>query len=313
MMNEIVFEQGTEELPEGNIEEEEATGEKVNGRERGRGDTATWYLGNISKTSLLTPEQEREVARRIALGDENARQLMIESNLRLVTSIAKRFKGRGLSFLDLIEEGNLGLIKAVDKFDLSKGTKLSTYATWWIMQGITRAISDHSRTIRLPPHKTEEVRISLRTREELARKKESPNVTRKEWADAMLVSPKRIATLQGVVGLNKNLLWLDQPITDSSGSLNHHDDISGKDVSLTQEKIEGREQSEKIEKALKGLPPREAEVIRLRFGLQDGVEWTLKDIGNAFDVTRERVRQIETEALKKLRHPGRIGVLKDLL
>lgn len=268
-------------------------------------DPVHLYLKEIGNYPLLTMEEEVELAKRIEEGDEVAKQTLAESNLRLVVSIAKRYVGRGLSFLDLIQEGNLGLIKAVDKFDYSKGFKFSTYATWWIRQAITRSIADQSRTIRIPVHMSEIInktyRISRTLLQELGREP-----TEQEIADAMDMTVEKI---REVIKISSDPISLDIPIGEEEDS--HLGDF------IRDENIMGPEESasysilrDQILKLLDTLTEREQRVLILRFGLTDGRTRTLEEVGKEFNVTRERIRQIEAKALRKLRHPSRSKHLK---
>lgn len=268
-------------------------------------DPVHLYLKEIGNYPLLTMEEEVELAKRIEEGDEAAKQALAESNLRLVVSIAKRYVGRGLSFLDLIQEGNLGLIKAVDKFDYSKGFKFSTYATWWIRQAITRSIADQSRTIRIPVHMSEIInktyRVSRTLLQELGREP-----TEQELADALDMTVEKI---REVLKISSDPISLDIPIGEEEDS--HLGDF------IRDENILGPEESasysilrDQISMLLDTLTEREQKVLILRFGLTDGRTRTLEEVGKEFNVTRERIRQIEAKALRKLRHPSRSKHLK---
>ncbi|NLL01197.1 MAG: RNA polymerase sigma factor RpoD [Clostridiales bacterium] len=268
-------------------------------------DPVHLYLKEIGNYPLLTMEEEVELAKRIEEGDETAKQLLAESNLRLVVSIAKRYVGRGLSFLDLIQEGNLGLIKAVDKFDYSKGFKFSTYATWWIRQAITRSIADQSRTIRIPVHMSEIInktyRVSRSLLQELGREP-----TEQELADSLDMTVEKV---REVLKISSDPISLDIPIGEEEDS--HLGDF------IKDENILGPEESasysilrDQISMLLDTLTEREQKVLILRFGLTDGRTRTLEEVGKEFNVTRERIRQIEAKALRKLRHPSRSKHLK---
>jgi RNA polymerase primary sigma factor len=268
-------------------------------------DPVHLYLKEIGNYPLLTTEEEVELAKRIEEGDEVAKQLLAESNLRLVVSIAKRYVGRGLSFLDLIQEGNLGLIKAVDKFDYSKGFKFSTYATWWIRQAITRSIADQSRTIRIPVHMSEIInktyRVSRTLLQDLGREP-----TEQELADALDMTVEKV---REVLKISSDPISLDIPIGEEEDS--HLGDF------IRDENILGPEESasysilrDQISMLLDTLTEREQKVLILRFGLTDGRTRTLEEVGKEFNVTRERIRQIEAKALRKLRHPSRSKHLK---
>ena len=250
------------------------------------------YLKEIGSIPLLSPEEEQELAKRKSLGDSEAGRRLVEANLRLVVSIAKRYTGRGMSFLDLVQEGNIGLMKAVEKFDYTKGYRLSTYATWWVKQSITRSLADQSRTIRLPVHMVEAVNKIRRAQRALSVKlgREPSN---EEVAEEVHMSEKRVAELIQASGDT------DFVADDTGGS--------------TEEKAESVFLREEIDAMLKGLSPREREVIILRFGLETGRPMTLEEVGRRFKVTRERIRQIETAALRKLRNPTRSKKIKDFL
>jgi RNA polymerase primary sigma factor len=259
-------------------------------------DPIDLYLKEISNIPILKPEQESKIAQKIACGDKEARRLMIVSNLRLVVSIAKRFVNRGLPLLDLIEEGNLGLIRAVDKFDYKRGTKFSTYASWWIKQAVTRAIADQGRTIRLPVHVTDLISRWLRISRQLAQKLgRRPTIS--EIAIEMGISEDKV---KRIAKLAQQPISLEMPICEpDQGQLS---DLL-EDASLISpiDKIDEELQREEIIALLDRLRDKEREVIILRFGLRDGIQRTLEEIGNVFGLTRERVRQIEVEAIKKLR------------
>ncbi len=268
-------------------------------------DPVHLYLKEIGNYPLLTMEEEVELAKRIEDGDETAKQSLAESNLRLVVSIAKRYVGRGLSFLDLIQEGNLGLIKAVDKFDYTKGFKFSTYATWWIRQAITRSIADQSRTIRIPVHMSEIInktyRVSRNLLQELGREP-----TEQELAEAMDMTVEKV---REVLKISSDPISLDIPIGEEEDS--HLGDF------IKDENVIGPEESaaysilrDQISMLLDTLTEREQRVLILRFGLTDGRTRTLEEVGKEFNVTRERIRQIEAKALRKLRHPSRSKHLK---
>ena len=268
-------------------------------------DPVKLYLKEIGSYPLLTIEQEIDLAKRIEAGEESAKKSLAESNLRLVVSIAKRYVGRGLSFLDLIQEGNLGLIKAVDKFDYTKGYKFSTYATWWIRQAITRSIADQSRTIRIPVHMSEVInktyRVSRTLLQELGREP-----TEQELAKAMNLPIEKV---REILKVSADPISLDTPIGEEDDS--HLGDF------IKDERIVGPEDAaaysvlqDQISKLLETLTEREQRVLILRFGLQDGRTRTLEEVGKEFNVTRERIRQIEAKALRKLRHPSRARMLK---
>ena len=266
------------------------------------------YLKEIGSIPLLSPEEEQELAKRKSLGDSEAGRRLVEANLRLVVSIAKRYTGRGMSFLDLVQEGNIGLMKAVEKFDYTKGYRLSTYATWWVKQSITRSLADQSRTIRLPVHMVEAVNKIRRAQRALSVKlgREPSN---EEVAEEVHMSEKRVAELIQASG---DTVSLETPVGDEDGS-NLGDFVADDAGGSTEEKAESVFLREEIDAMLKGLSPREREVIILRFGLETGTPMTLEEVGRRFKVTRERIRQIETAALRKLRNPTRSKKIKDFL
>ena len=268
-------------------------------------DPVRMYLKEIGRVPLLTAEEEVELARRMEAGDERARHRLEEANLRLVVSIAKRYVGRGMLFLDLIQEGNLGLLKAVEKFDYSKGYKFSTYATWWIRQAITRAIADQARTIRIPVHMVETInkyiRISRQLLQELGR-----DPTPEEVAKHMGLGTSRVREIMKIA---QEPVSLETPIGEEEDS--HLGDFIEDEAALDPADAASMMLlKEQIADVLKTLAPREAEVLRLRFGLEDGRSRTLEEVGQSFGVTRERIRQIEAKALRKLRHPVRLRKLQ---
>lgn len=271
-------------------------------------DPVKMYLKEIGKIPLLTREEEVELAKRIEAGDELAKRELAEANLRLVVSIAKKYIGRGMSFLDLIQEGNLGLIKAVEKFDYTKGYKFSTYATWWIRQSITRSIADQGRTIRVPVHMIENInkltRIQRQLVQELGREP-----TPKEIAEQMDMEVDKVIDM---IRIAQKPISLETPIGEEEdsqlGDFIEDDHIESPDTVTTQIMLK-----EQLLQVLDTLTPREQQVLRLRFGLDDGRTRTLEEVGNVFDVTRERIRQIEAKALRKLKHPSRSRKLKDYL
>ena len=266
------------------------------------------YLKEIGSIPLLTQEQEQELAKRKALGDLHAGQKLVEANLRLVVSIAKRYTGRGMSFLDLVQEGNIGLMKAVEKFDYTKGYRLSTYATWWVKQSVTRALADQSRTIRLPVHMVEAVNRVRRAQRMLAvRLGRDPS--NEEIGKEIGMSEKRVTELMQSSG---DTVSLETPVGDEDGS-NLGDFVADDANASTEEKAESVFLREEIDQMLQGLNPREREVIILRFGLESGHPMTLEEVGKRFKVTRERIRQIETAALRKLRNPSRSRKIRDFL
>ncbi|MCS6937324.1 MAG: sigma-70 family RNA polymerase sigma factor [Candidatus Bipolaricaulota bacterium] len=263
-------------------------------------DPVKLYLQEIGKVSLLTREQEIELARRVSLGEKEARDALITANLRLVVSIAKKYMGRGLSFLDLIQEGNLGLMRAVEKFDPSKGFKFSTYATWWIRQAITRAIADQARTIRVPVHMMESVRELQRIKKEhLHEYGASPDL--QMLSQELGLSEKQIKQVEN---LSQYTTSLERPVgEDEEDSLG--DFIEDKNAPSPTKETYKMFMNEELEHALNQLNEREREILKLRYGLEDGHPRTLKDVAKVFNITRERVRQIEIKALEKLKHPNR--------
>jgi len=274
----------------------------------GLDDPVRMYLKEIGRVSLLTAEQEMEYAKSIEQGDEEAKRLLAEANLRLVVSIAKRYVGRGMLFLDLIQEGNLGLIKAVEKFDYRKGFKFSTYATWWIRQAITRAIADQARTIRIPVHMVETInkliRVSRQLLQELGREP-----TPEEIAAEMDLPVERVREIMKIA---QEPVSLETPIGEEEDS-HLGDFIEDQDAPAPAEAASFTMLREQLSEVLESLTPREQKVLRLRFGLDDGRPRTLEEVGQVFGVTRERIRQIEAKALRKLRHPSRSKKLKDFL
>jgi len=269
-------------------------------------DPVHMYLKEIGHFPLLTPEEEIELAKRILAGDEQAKKTLAQSNLRLVVSIAKRYVGRGLSFLDLIQEGNIGLIKAVEKFDYTKGYKFSTYATWWIRQAITRSIADQSRTIRIPVHMSEVInkthKVSRNLLQELGREP-----TEHEIADAMGLPVEKI---RDILKISVEPISLDSPVGEEDDS--HLGDFISDDMTVSPEEAANYSiLKDQINRLLGTLSDREQRVLTMRFGLKDGKSHTLEEVGREFNVTRERIRQIEAKALRKLRHPSRVKFLKD--
>ena len=271
-------------------------------------DPVRMYLKEIGRVPLLTAEEEVDLARRMEAGDESARHRLEEANLRLVVSIAKRYVGRGMLFLDLIQEGNLGLLKAVEKFDYSKGYKFSTYATWWIRQAITRAIADQARTIRIPVHMVETInkliRISRQLLQELGR-----DPRPEEIAKEMGIS---VARVHEIMKIAQEPVSLETPIGEEEDS-HLGDFIEDEAAPAPAEAASFMLLREQLEEVLETLTDREKNVLRLRFGLEDGRSRTLEEVGQSFGVTRERIRQIEAKALRKLRHPSRSKVLRDFL
>ena len=271
-------------------------------------DPVRMYLKEIGRIKLLTPEEEQEIAKKMAEGDEDARKRMSEANLRLVVSIAKRYVGRGMQLLDLIQEGNLGLMKAVEKFDYTKGYKFSTYATWWIRQSITRAIADQARTIRIPVHMVETINRVLRTSHSMVQKL-GREPTTKEIADELHIEESKV---EEVLKIAQEPVSLETPIGEEEDS-HLGDFIQDDEASQPSEEASYTLLREQLEEVLSTLTPREEQVLRMRFGLTDGKPHTLEEVGKEFDVTRERIRQIESKALRKLRHPSRSKKLRDCL
>ena len=271
-------------------------------------DPVRMYLKEIGKVPLLTPEEEVELATRMAEGDEDAKRRMAEANLRLVVSIAKRYVGRGMLFLDLIQEGNLGLIKAVEKFDYTKGYKFSTYATWWIRQAITRAIADQARTIRIPVHMVETINKVIRVSRQLLQ--ELGHDPSAEEIAAEMGMP--VDKVRDILKIAQEPVSLETPIGEEEDS-HLGDFIPDEDASEPAEAASFTLLKEQLMEVLSTLTPREEKVLRLRFGLEDGRTRTLEEVGKEFNVTRERIRQIEAKALRKLRHPSRSKKLKDFL
>jgi len=271
-------------------------------------DPVKMFLKEIGKIKLLTYEEENELAERMVKGDKKAKQQLIESNLRLVVSIAKKYIGRGMSFLDLIQEGNLGLIKAVDKFDQTKGYKFSTYATWWIRQAITRAIADQARTIRIPVHMVETINKLIKTSRHLLQtlgREPTP-----EEIAAELEMP--VEKVRDILKVSQEPISLETPVGEEDES-NLGNFIPDDEAPSPSEQAADTLLREHIEEVMQTLTPREAKVLKLRFGLEDGRMRTLEEVGKEFDVTRERIRQIEAKALRKLRHPSRSKKLKDFM
>lgn len=271
-------------------------------------DPVRLYLKEIGQVPLLTTDREKQLAERMMTGDQDAKTELVEANLRLVVSIAKRYVGRGLFFLDLIQEGNLGLMKAVDKFDYTKGYKFSTYATWWIRQAITRAIADQARTIRIPVHMVETIhkvsRYSRQMLQELGRE-----ATAEEIGEKMGMSAEKVREIMKIA---QDPVSLETPIGEEEDS-HLGDFIPDDDTPSPAEATSTNILREELEKQLHTLTPREEHVIKLRFGLYDGRTRTLEEVGKEFDITRERIRQIEAKALRKLRHPSRARHLKGFM
>lgn len=274
----------------------------------GTGDPIREYLKEIGSIPLLSAEEELELAKRKAQGDESAATQLVEANLRLVVSIAKHYTGRGMSFLDLVQEGNIGLMRAVEKFDYTKGYRLSTYATWWVKQAITRALADQSRTIRLPVHMVETVNRIRRAQRNLSVSLgREPSMD--ELAKHLGMTTRRVTELLQASG---DTVSLETPVGDEDGS-SLGDFVADDNNESTEEKAESFLLREEIDEMLRGLSPREREVITLRFGLKTGKPMTLEEVGKRFNVTRERIRQIETAALRKLRNPVKSKKVRDFL
>ena len=271
-------------------------------------DPVRMYLREIGRIPLLTFDEELDLAKRILEGDEEAKQKLAESNLRLVVSIAKKYVGRGMLFLDIIQEGNMGLIKAVEKFDYTKGFKFSTYATWWIRQAITRAIADQARTIRIPVHMVETINKLIRTSRHLLQqlgREPSPE----EIAQEMEIPVEKVVEIQKIA---QDPVSLETPIGEEDDS-HLGDFIQDDDSPAPQDSAAYTMLREQLEEVMNTLTPREAKVLKLRFGLEDGKSRTLEEVGREFKVTRERIRQIEAKALRKLRHPSRSKKLRDYM
>ena len=271
-------------------------------------DPVRMYLKEIGKIPLLTTDQEIGLAKRMELGDQQAKKRLAEANLRLVVSIAKKYVGRGMQFLDLIQEGNLGLIKAVEKFDYRKGYKFSTYATWWIRQAITRAIADQARTIRIPVHMVETINRLIRTSRQLVQEL-GREPTAEEIEEKMDIPVERVREIRKI---SQDPVSLETPIGEEEDS-HLGDFIQDEHVTVPADQATFTLLHEQLMEALSTLTEREQEVLRQRFGLDDGKPKTLEEVGKQFHVTRERIRQIEAKALRKLRHPSRSRKLKDYL
>ena len=292
---------------------EEVTEEEINDTDAlvdsfSTDDPVRMYLKEIGKVPLLTPEEEIELATRMSQGDEEAKHRMTEANLRLVVSIAKRYVGRGMLFLDLIQEGNLGLIKAVEKFDYTKGYKFSTYATWWIRQAITRAIADQARTIRIPVHMVETINKTIRVSRQLLQEL-GHDPSAEEIAKEMDMPVEKV---RDILKIAQEPVSLETPIGEEEDS-HLGDFIPDEDASEPSEAASFSLLREQLEEVLNTLAPREKKVLELRFGIVDGRTRTLEEVGKEFNVTRERIRQIEAKALRKLRHPSRSKKLRDFL
>lgn len=302
---EVVSESGEDEGEDGTplILDDDALTKDVN-----INDPVRMYLKEIGKISLLSLEQELELSHRVVEGDEEAKRTLAESNLRLVVSIAKRYVGRGMLFLDLIQEGNIGLMKAVDKFDSSKGYKFSTYATWWIRQAITRAIADQARTIRVPVHMVETINRMTRHQRQLTLEL-NREPTEEEIAQRMKIPVEKV---REIIKISQDPVSLDTPIGEEEDS--HLGDFIPDERSMSPEEYATNEiLKDEISTVLMTLTDREEQVLKLRFGLIDGTCRTLEEVGQIFGVTRERIRQIEAKALRKLRHPSRSKKLKDFM
>ena len=271
-------------------------------------DPVRMYLREIGRIPLLTYDEELDLAKRVLEGDEEAKQKLVESNLRLVVSIAKKYVGRGMLFLDLIQEGNMGLIKAVEKFDYTKGFKFSTYATWWIRQAITRAIADQARTIRIPVHMVETINKLIRTSRHLLQQM-GREPTPEEIAKEMEIPVEKVMEIQKIA---QDPVSLETTIGEEDDS-HLGDFIQDDDSPAPQDSAAYAMLKEQLEEVMNTLTPREAKVLKLRFGLEDGKARTLEEVGKEFMVTRERIRQIEAKALRKLRHPSRSKKLKDYM
>ncbi len=307
----IVNEEVTEDDFDEDVEDEDVDLEKIDlsiPENIQMDDPVRMYLKEIGKIKLLTSDEEVELAKRIEQGDEEAKQELANANLRLVVSIAKRYVGRGMQFLDLIQEGNLGLIKAVEKFDYHKGYKFSTYATWWIRQAITRAIADQARTIRIPVHMVETINKMTRISRDLLQKYgREPKPA--EIAKEMGISEAKVLEIQKIA---QEPVSLETPIGEEEDS--HLGDFVPDDKEKSpQEEVSRKMLRETVNEVLGELTEREAKVLSLRFGLEDGRQRTLEEVGKEFDVTRERIRQIEAKAIRKLKHPSRSKKLKDFL
>ena len=271
-------------------------------------DPVRMYLKDIGKIPLLSPEREKYLAEQIAIGSKAAKDELIEANLRLVVSIAKRHVGKGMYFLDLIQEGNLGLIKAVEKFDYSKGYKFSTYATWWIRQAITRAIADQARTIRIPVHMVETIHKVSRTARQLLQEF-GREPTTDEIAERLNITPDKVREIMKIA---QDPVSLETPIGEEEDS-HLGDFVEDNDSPAPSDSAASSLLREQLSNIFHTLTPREEQVIKLRFGLEDGRPRTLEEVGKQFQITRERIRQIEAKALRKLRHPSRSKTLKDYL
>ena len=299
---------GEAKIPEKELEEPVLLSDEDITKDININDPVRMNLKEIGRISLLSSEEEMEISKRVALDDKEAKRILAESNLRLVVSIAKRYVGRGLLFLDLIQEGNIGLMKAVEKFDYDKGYKFSTYATWWIRQAITRALADQARTIRVPVHMVETINKMSRVQRQLTLEL-NREPSEEEIAKKMGVGVDKV---REVLKISQEPVSLETPIGEEDDS--HLGDFLKDESSLSPEEYTENEiLKEEIKEVLMSLQAREQEVLELRFGLIDGTCHTLEEVGKKFNVTRERIRQIEAKALRKLRHPSRAKKLKDFL
>lgn len=299
---------GEAKIPEKELEEPVLLSDEDITKDININDPVRMYLKEIGRISLLSSEEEMDISKRVALDDKEAKRILAESNLRLVVSIAKRYVGRGLLFLDLIQEGNIGLMKAVEKFDYDKGYKFSTYATWWIRQAITRALADQARTIRVPVHMVETINKMSRVQRQLTLEL-NREPSEEEIAKKMGVGVDKV---REVLKISQEPVSLETPIGEEDDS--HLGDFLKDESSLSPEEYTENEiLKEEIKEVLMSLQAREQEVLELRFGLIDGTCHTLEEVGKKFNVTRERIRQIEAKALRKLRHPSRAKKLKDFL
>ena len=308
IVSEEDMDDGGDDASDGGVDLEAILQDSTIAKELTINDPVRMYLKEIGKISLLSLEQENEISARIAAGDEEAKNILAESNLRLVVSIAKRYVGRGMLFLDLIQEGNIGHMKAVEKFDANKGYKFSTYATWWIRQAITRAIADQARTIRVPVHMVETINKLSRYQRQLTLEL-NREPTDEELAKKMNLSVDKV---REVIKIAQEPVSLETPIGEEDDS--HLGDFVKDERSMSPEEFTIHELlKDEISSVLLTLTEREEQVLRLRFGLDDGSCKTLEEVGQMFGVTRERIRQIEAKALRKLRHPSRSRKLKDFL
>ena len=307
-INVITEEEASSEGGEGKAEEVVVLSDEDLTKDVNINDPVRMYLKEIGRISLLSPDEEMELSVRVANGEEEAKNILAESNLRLVVSIAKRYVGRGLLFLDLIQEGNIGLMKAVEKFDYGKGYKFSTYATWWIRQAITRALADQARTIRVPVHMVETINKMARIQRQMTLEL-NREPSDEELAKKMGISVEKV---REVIKISQDPVSLETPIGEEDDS--HLGDFIKDESSLSPEEYATNEiLKEEIKSVLSTLQPREQQVLELRFGLIDGTSYTLEEVGRRFNVSRERIRQIEAKALRKLRHPSRAKKLKDFM